>query len=136
MSSNVAHEPRTRTPQQQQAIIDRALSKAHEQARAGNLPSLLRQHNALDNLSTTQVWTVGSRTTGGTIYRVVVTADGDGLSSLCECEAAHANRICWHRAACRLAALGDIPSHTTAHQPVTPVADPSDPADWLNYAAD
>lgn len=125
---------RSLTAAQKQAIIDRALAKAHEQARAGNLPSLLRQHNALDNLSTTQVWTVGSRTTGGVIYRVVVTADGDGISSLCECEAAHSGRICWHRAACRMAALGELPQ--AAPVAATPVADPSDPADWLNYAAD
>ena len=92
-----------------QARIDRAIAKAWEQARAGNLPTLLRQHDT--GHDTKQVWSVGSRTAGGTVYTIDLAADADGISTLCDCAGSEADRICWHRAATRLAALGELDYH-------------------------
>jgi hypothetical protein len=105
MSINVSQPQASR-----QARIDRAVAKALEQARTGNLPTLLRTYTS-DPLETWQVWSVGSRTVAGTVYLIDLKADADGLSTLCSCQAGDANRICWHRAAARMAALGEIDHH-------------------------
>lgn len=118
--SNVPSVSRPRTPEQRQAAIDRAIARAHEQAQAGNLPRLLRQFH--DPEQTRQVWAISSRTTGGVVYTVDLIADADGLHTHChECQAATAGRLCWHRAACRLAVLGELPQAAT---PPAPAARP------------
>ncbi len=101
-----------------QAAIDRAMAKAHEQARAGNLPLLLRQFDT--DHDTRQVWSVGSRVTAGACYTIDLTADADGIRTLCDCQAGATEKICWHRAAVRLAALGELQYHTTK-QPTVPI---------------
>ena len=107
---NVAQTTRTRTPRQRQAALDKAISKAHEQARIGNLPTLLRQHDT--DHDTRQVWSIGSRTVAGVVYTIDLIADAEGITTLChDCEAAHAGRLCWHRASARLAALGELDYH-------------------------
>ncbi len=111
MVTNVAQPTTSRTPEQRQAAIDRATAKALEQARAKNIPTLLRKHTSRDGLQTTAVWNVSSRITAGTIYLVDMTADCDGIRTLCSCDGASAGRICWHRSAVRLAVHGDIPHH-------------------------
>ena len=103
--------PPTRTPEQRQRAIDRAMSKALEQARAGNLPTLLRIFTSPDGLETRQFWTVSSRTVAGSVYNVDLTADSGGIKTLCTCAAAEADRLCWHRAAVRLAASQAIEYH-------------------------
>lgn len=111
---NATTAPRSR----QQAAIDRAVARAHEQAAIGNRPRLLRQFH--DPEQTRQVWAIGSRTTGGTVYTVDLIADADGISTHChECAAASAGRLCWHRAACRLAVLGELPAAATRPAPAT-----------------
>ncbi len=112
-----------------QAAIDRAQHKAHEQAAAGNLPTLLRTFTSPDGLETRQFWTVGSRTTGGVVYDVSLTADADGLTTLCHCDGATAGRICWHRAAVRLAALGELECHR-AQWPTVRLAELATPDPW------
>jgi hypothetical protein len=47
----------------QQAQIDRALAKAHEQSRAGNAPALPRAEST--GTAIAETWSVASRTTGG-----------------------------------------------------------------------
>ena len=124
-----------------QAAIDRATHKAHKQAQAGNLPTLLRSFTSPDGLEQRQFWTVGSRTTGGVVYDVTLTADCDGLKTLCHCDGANAGRICWHRAAVRLAALGELESHRatwpTVRLPALAAPDPwpADLDDVTAYAA-
>ena len=100
-----------------QAAIDRATAKAHEQARSGNLPMLLRQ--ADEGHQSRQVWSIGSRMTAGTCYTIDLTADCDGLRTLCDCPAGTTDKICWHRAAVRLAALGELQYHTTKQPTVS-----------------
>ncbi len=121
-----------------QRAIDRATHKAQEQAAAGNLPRLLRSFTSPDGLEQRQFWTVGSRTTGGVVYDVTLTADCDGLKTLCHCDGANAGRICWHRAAVRLAALGELECHRaqwpTVRLPELAVPDPW-PADLDDAAA-
>ena len=95
--------------------IERAVTRALEQSRAGNLPTLLRAY--VDPAQTCQVWSIGSRTTGGTVYLIDLEANSDGITTHCSCQAGDADRICWHRAAVRLACLGEI-SHHEARQPV------------------
>ena len=123
------------------AAIDRATHKAHEQARTGNVPTLLRSFTSPDGLEQRQFWTVGSRTTGGVVYDVTLTADADGLKTLCHCDGATAGRICWHRAAVRLAALGELECHRATWPTVrlpalaTPDPWPADLDDATAYAA-
>ena len=49
-----------------------------------------------------------------------VAASADGVQTRCECEAQHADRICWHRAAVRMAIFGEIAARRPQPQPVTP----------------
>ena len=129
MSSNATTDPRTR----KQAAIDRATSKAHEQARAGNLPTLLRTFGT--DFDTRQTWNVNSRVTAGQTYLIDLVADCDGIRTLCTCDAAHADRICWHRAAVRLAALGELAHHTTRQPTVAVDPWPADTDDAEAFAA-
>ena len=66
--SNVAQPEQSRTSDRD-ARIARAVSKAYEQARDGNLPTLLKTYTT-DPLETWQVWSVGSRTVAGTVYLI------------------------------------------------------------------
>jgi hypothetical protein len=133
--SNATTSPRTRTPEQRQRAIDTALTKAQEMARAGILPTLVRSFTSPDQLETQQHYTVPSRMTQGTYYHVTVRADADGLHTLChDCEAATAGRLCWHRAACWLAALGRLGCHDGQQPVITPATAP-DPWDEEAFAA-
>ena len=111
----VAQGQRTR----EQAARERAQAKAVEQARVGNVPTLIRQRFTGDAL--VELWSVGSRTSGGTVYLVDLRHDADGISTLCDCPAAD---CCWHRAACRLAHADRIPSHNAQGWRMTPKARP------------
>ena len=71
-----------------------------------NLPRLLRQFDT--DHDTRQVWAVGSRTTGGTIYTIDLRADASGITTMCDCEA---TGICWHRQAARMAVFGELNYH-------------------------
>jgi hypothetical protein len=104
--NNVSQPPRTRTPEQTQTAIIRATAKVWEQAEARNLPRLLRQFDT--DHDTRQVWTIGSRTTGGTVYTVDLMADANGIATMCDCEAVG---ICWHRQAARMAVFGQVTYH-------------------------
>ena len=106
MSSYAQPSSRVRTPEQLQAAILRATAKVHEQAEARNLPRLLRQFDT--DHDTRQVWSIGSRTTGGRIYTVDLCADASGITTLCDCEA---TGICWHRQAARMAVFGELTYH-------------------------
>jgi hypothetical protein len=123
-------------PDRRAAAIDRAVAKAHEQARAGNRPALLRHRVDADGVAR-QTWAVSSRSTAGTVYLVALVADGDGIHTRCDCPAGSADRLCWHRAAARLALYGEIAAHDdrpraggVAAAPVAP-----DPADADAFAA-
>jgi hypothetical protein len=96
---------------------------ALEQSRAGNLPTLLKSITTSDRLTTQERWSVGSRVTAGQVYLIDLHADGDGISTICSCAAAEAQRLCWHRAACRMAALGEVDYHDATT--VTPSAKPT-----------
>ncbi len=111
MNSTASTSPPSRTPEQRQRAMDRAISKALEQSRAGNVPTLLRSFTSPDGLETRQCWTVSSRTVAGAVYNVDLTADADGVTTLCTCAAAESDRLCWHRAAVKLAASGQIEYH-------------------------
>ena len=139
----------TMTPRDsRQRAIDRATAKAFEQARADNLPTLLRSRRTPDG-GWQQVWSVGSRTVAGSVYTIDLAHDGAGIETLCDCAAFEAERICWHRAACRLAHLGELAYHDAATgrtlHPLTPDQeadlfaafdpDPADAADWTALAA-
>lgn len=114
-----------------QTSIDRATARALEQARLGNLPTLISSD--ADAAQTWQVWSVSSRTTDGSIYVVDLYADIDGLRTICSCEAGKASRICWHRAASRLACLGDIP-HFEAAEAATLETASDDASHWAAVA--
>lgn len=90
-----------RTDRAMGAMFDRALAKSEEQTRAGNFPTRLRV--LADQRS---IWSVGSRTAGGTIYLLEVDADG-GVAE-CECPALG---YCWHREHVQRAVGGDIAHH-------------------------
>jgi hypothetical protein len=129
---------------QRQASIDRATARAHEEARAGHVPALLASDVTPDG--TRQVWAVISRTRAGRVYLVDLIADHNGVETLCQCEAAGANRVCFHRAAARLALFRDIPHHDARGYQGDPEElaelmawwsaepDPADPADWTMAA--
>lgn len=57
------------------------------------------------------MWSIGSRVTAGTVYTVDLIADESGVRTLCDCQAGATERVCWHRAAVRMAALDDLPAH-------------------------
>jgi hypothetical protein len=96
-------------PPHVQATINRAIARAHDQARAGNLPALLSSDVRPE--ATRQTWAITSRSLAGAVYLVDLVADCTGVDTHCQCEASHAGRICWHRAAVRLALFGDIGHH-------------------------
>ena len=131
-----------------QRAIDRATAKAYEQARADNLPTLLRSRRTPDG-DWRQVWSVGSRTVAGSVYTIDLAHDAAGIETLCDCAAAESDRICWHRASVRLAHLGQLAYHDGATgrtlRPLTPddaadllahfSPDPADEPDWTALAA-
>jgi len=121
----VAAQPRTR----EQAARERAQAKAFEQARAGNLPTLLRQQFTGDALR--ELWSVGSRTQGGTVYLIDLCHDAAGVETLCDCPA---EAVCWHRAACRLAHADALPFHNTQGWRMTPKQKPVPAPIPLNQA--
>lgn len=93
-----------------QASIDRATSKALAMARRGARPTVARTDQAPDGLSTTVVYGVPSGSVPGRTYLVTVIGDCDGLHSACDCQAGASDVPCWHRALCRLDALGELPA--------------------------
>jgi hypothetical protein len=99
-----------RTPEQMQALFDRSLAKSDEQARAGNLPRLLR-HNAAGDA----VFSVASRTTGGAIYLLV--AEPNGVA--CDCQALG---YCWHVAHVERAIAGEIGMVIVQPRPLVPAS--------------
>ena len=74
-----------------------------EQSDAGNTPVLLRQHDR--TYETAQVWSIGSRTTGGAVYIVETSATAAGIETRCSCKAGEEDRLCWHRASVRLSVV-------------------------------
>jgi hypothetical protein len=84
--------------------LDRATAKAHEQARAGNLPTVIVAR-AWSNGITTWRYALGSRTAGGTVYLIDLTDSNGRLTTHCDCPAM---TTCWHRVAVRLAHTGII----------------------------
>lgn len=103
----MADRPRVRTQEQVQRRLDKARSKAHEQARLGNLPYLMRSNE------TTTVFNVHSRTSGGAVY--TVTLDHLSGESTCDCDAPG---WCWHRSAVECAMAGEIGSVDTTRRPL------------------
>ena len=99
--------------------IERATHRALEQAREGNHPVLLREQ--VRSWATQQTWSIGSRTAGGSVYVIDATTDCNGTQTHCTCAAADSDRICWHRAAIRLAIFNDIP-WTDGRRPVAHLA--------------
>jgi hypothetical protein len=95
---------------QQQARIDRAMARAHEQARVGNVPTAITAR-AWSNGITRWRYSVASRTTGGDVWLVDLTDTHGTLVTACDCPAVG---VCWHRAAARLAHTGQLVPHRTA----------------------
>jgi len=116
--NNVTAAPTMQRTREESARA-RAQAKAHEQARVGNVPTLIRQRFTGDAL--VELWSVGSRTQGGTVYLIDLCHDAAGVETLCDCPAADG---CWHRAACRLAHADRIPSHNAQGWRMTPKARP------------
>ena len=100
---NVSHQPRVRTESALHATFDRSLAKSDEQARAGTLPRLIRQGAGY------AVWSVSSRTVGGSVYLVEAALNGD---TGCDCQAAG---WCWHRTHVERAQAGHIGAFVLAH---------------------
>lgn len=117
MSTNVLTAPAVPQPQRtrEESARERAQAKAFEQARAGNLPTLLRQQFTGDAIR--ELWSVGSRTQGGTVYLIDLCHDAAGVETLCDCPA---EAVCWHRAAVRLAHADALPFHNTQGWRMTP----------------
>lgn len=103
--------------------INRALDKAHDQARAGNVPTLTAAELLRDSIHET--WRVLSRTTDGVAYTVDLLHTRDGIETLCDCLAATAGRCCWHRGAARLAHEDAITSRNTTGYRIRPKAQPT-----------
>lgn len=93
------------TTQAPAEAADRALAKVIEQATANNLPVLLSDQG--DDHEQRQRWAIGSRTTGGTIYLIDLTASANGIATACSCTGS-GERRCWHRLAVRMAALYEL----------------------------
>lgn len=89
-----------------QAAIERARAKAVEQASCGNVPTLLRSR--FDGAAIVELWSLGSRTTGGRVYLVDLRHDAAGVTTCCDCAASDADRLCWHRASARMAHNDEI----------------------------
>ena len=77
-------------------FILRATAKSDEQARAGNLPRLVRADVER------RVWAVGSRTEGGTYWLLAEQADGQVF---CDCPALGP---CWHQLHLSRALSGEV----------------------------
>lgn len=112
-TQNVATDPKS-----QQASRDRAQARALEMVQQGVRPTLLRQLDQPER--TIQTWSAPSRMTRGQHYLVDVRADASGVTTMCSCQAAQADRCCWHRCLVRLAVFGEI-SHLDGRRPLSPV---------------
>jgi hypothetical protein len=103
--------------------INRSLDKAHDQARAGNLPTLVAAELLRDSIHET--WRVLSRTTDGVAYTVDLLHGRAGIETQCDCPAAAAERLCWHRGAARLAHQDAITSRNLTGYRIRPKAQPT-----------
>ena len=92
--------------------INRAYDRAHDQARAGNTPTLTATR--FDGTCIHETWQVASRTHDGLAYTVELSHDATGIETLCDCAAAERGLVCWHRGAARLAHVDAIPSRNDA----------------------
>jgi hypothetical protein len=115
VSINATANAWVRSPAQVQAALDRALARSAEQSDVGNLPRLIRAYEAEDGQRS--VWSVGSRTVGGTIYLVDALVHGDDIDLLCECQSAG---WCWHRTHVERAMTGQIPHYGVEWAPSAP----------------
>jgi len=84
--------------------------------------------STFDGQSIREVWAVGSRSVGGQMYTVDVCRDAAGVESLCDCQAALTDRICWHRCAAREASAGRLPCHNPTGSRMHPQRRPAAPA--------
>lgn len=109
MATTQNAQPSCQSRQSRQSSIDRAYTRAIQMARAGIVPALVRSSTSADGLQTVAVFGVPSRTAPGAVHLVTLIADCDGLASTCDCPAGATDKPCWHRAACRLQALGELP---------------------------
>lgn len=98
----------SRTERRQQAI-NRAMDKAHDQVRAGNLPALIATR--FDGRAIRETWRVHSRTTRTAEYAVILVHNQIGVGTDCTCAA---TGVCWHRALVRLAHFDAIPARNEA----------------------
>ena len=92
--------------------INRAYDRAHDQARAGNTPTLTATR--FDGTAIHETWLVTSRTHDGRTYRVELSHDQTGIETMCDCQAAERGDCCWHRGAARLAHQKAIASRNEA----------------------
>ena len=100
--------------ERQQGAINRAMDKAHDQARAGSRPVLTE--TSFDGAAIRETWNVASRS-GHVTYAVSLTRTADAIRTECSCPA---TGICWHRAAARLAHQDAISSRNLAGVRIRP----------------
>lgn len=86
-------------------MLDRATAKSDEQARAGNLPRVVRRGFG------EVIWCVASRTEGGVYYLLRESDEGE---ITCDCPA---SVLCWHRVHVGRALAGVIGTLENAHRP-------------------
>lgn len=104
----------TTSRQRLQAAINRAMDRAHDQARAGSLPVLTE--TSFDGAAIRETWNVTSRSGHGT-YAVSLTRTAEATRTTCTCPA---TSPCWHRAAARLASDDIIASRNEAGVRIRP----------------
>lgn len=101
----------TTTEDKRQAIARaqlRATAKAKLLAEQGHRPILMTCLSLPEHSQTE--WVVFSKSAPETGYVVTGVVDWDStIHTICECQAAHAARPCWHRALVRLAITGACP---------------------------
>ena len=86
---------------------DRALARAHEMARAGHRPMLVR--TTFTGSAIRELWSIASKQANGPLYTCHLTHDTAGVRVACDCEAAQFGRPCWHAEAAKLAHADAIP---------------------------
>lgn len=91
--------------------INRAMDKAHDQARNGNLPTLVATELVTGAIHET--WMVDSRTHRGTTYTVSLCHDCESIRTSCICPAGQSGKCCWHRALARLGHTDSIAINRT-----------------------
>ena len=114
-------------------------------ARAKVYPALLSSDVTPEG--TRQTWAVASRVTAGTVYLVDLHADCNGVATLCQCEAAHADRSAgidrpsgWRSSATSTITTRAATRATRRNWPScsswwSPDPNPSDVADWSEVAS-